>query len=88
MFLSGNEIPCMYLRTTGRKRNKHRKKVLLARGKLISIAKILFKFLSDDETSHEEFTQGNSKQENYYRLGKSIRIKTTKVVTSKEINRT
>ena len=59
----------------GKEKKQTQKETLFARSKLISIVKIIFKWLSDAEISHGEFTLGSNEEENYYKLEDSIRIK-------------
>ena len=57
----------------GKKRNKHRKIVLLARSKLDSIQSIISKTLTDASIS--QFKLACNETENYWRLKENIKMK-------------
>ena len=66
------------MKATGKKRNKHRKIVLITSIKLNSIEKLISKALTDDDTSHQQFKLVSNDAVNYLRLKGNIRIKTSK----------
>ena len=70
VFLTSNGNLETFLKTMGKKKNKHRKIALLARTKLNIIQKIIYKVLIDSDVSHDEFTLA-TKEENYCRLKKT-----------------
>ena len=76
VFLISNGVIKMFLKTMGRKKNRHRKTALFARGRLNSIEKIKIKALIDFDISHRDYTLViNFEKQNYFRLKESIRAK-------------
>lgn len=65
------------MKATGKKRNKHRKIVLITSTKLNGIEKLISKALTDDDTCHEQFKLFSNEAVNYLRLKENIRIKTS-----------
>lgn len=58
-----------------KKKKKHNKTVLLARGKLNSVENIMSKTLTNFEISHEDFTSIMNEERNYREQKESIRMR-------------
>ena len=74
------------LLNSARKRNKHKKIILLAISKLNSLEQIVSKALINSDISHEELALLINEEENYFRLKERIRKKNIYDVTLKGMN--
>ena len=74
------------LLNSARKRNKHKKIILLASSKLNSLEQIVSKALINSDISHEELALLINEEENYFRLKERIRKKNIYDVTLKGMN--
>ena len=64
----------LFLKITRKKKKKHNKIVMLARGKLNSIKALIFQALIDLEINHEEYKSFNNEEKNYRILKENIRM--------------
>ena len=64
----------LFLKITRKKKKKHNKIVMLARGKLNSIEALIFQALTDLEINHEEYKSFNNEEKNYRILKENIRM--------------
>ena len=68
VFFINNGVVKMFLKTMGRKTNKHRKIVSLVKSKSNSTEKVISKKMKDSYIIHGEFTLVINEEQNYFRL--------------------